>query len=43
MCCAILGQRCSYVLCNPDKTDHAHPAHKGLDVDIHTLREAIGQ
>jgi len=40
---SILGQRCSYVLCNPDKTDHAHPAHKGLDVDIHTLREAIGQ
>lgn len=40
---SILGQRCSYVLCNPDKTDHAHPAHKGLHVDIHTLREAIGQ
>lgn len=40
---SMLGQRCTYVLCNPGKEDHAHPAHKGLDVDIHTLREVIGR
>lgn len=40
---SILGQRCTYVLCDPDKQDHVHPAHKGLNVDIHALREAIGR
>ena len=40
---SILGQLCTYVLCNPDTQDYAHPAHKGFAVDIHTLREAIGR
>lgn len=38
---SILGQRCSFVLCNPGTSENAHPAHKGLDVDMHILREAI--
>jgi len=39
---SLLGQRCTFVLCNPDKQDHSHLAHKGLAVDIQTLREAVG-
>jgi hypothetical protein len=38
---SILGQRCTYVLCNPDGQGDAHPAHQGFEVDIDALRMAI--
>jgi capsular polysaccharide biosynthesis protein len=36
------GQRCSFVLCDTTGIDDSHPAHKGFNVDIHTLKKAIG-
>jgi capsular polysaccharide biosynthesis protein len=38
---SILGQHCTFVLCDPSTQGDAHPAHRGLVVDIHTLREVI--
>lgn len=39
---SILGLKCCYVLCNPDSQEgDVHPAHKGLIVDIQTLREVV--
>ena len=37
---SVLGQRCSFVLCDP--VEELHRAHKGLNVDIHNLKKAIG-
>lgn len=40
---SVLGQRCSIVLCDPvEELDSFHRAHKGLNVDIHNLKKAIG-
>jgi len=40
---SVLGQRCSFVLCDPvEELDSFHLAHKGLNVDIHNLKKAIG-
>lgn len=39
---SLLGQRCSFILCDPvEERDSSHPAHKGLEVDIHYLKKVI--
>lgn len=40
---SVLGQRCSFVLCDPvEEIDSFHLAHKGLNVNIHNLKKVIG-
>lgn len=39
---SLLGQRCSFILCDPvQDADGYHRAHMGLQVPLHTLRQAI--
>lgn len=39
---SLLGQRCSFILCEPvQDTDNHHRAHKGLRVPLNTLRQVI--
>lgn len=40
---SVLGQRCSLVMCDQvEELGGSHPAHKGLNVDIHNLKKAVG-
>ncbi len=40
---SIFGQKCTYMLCEPDTQDNVHPAHYGLKVDTQALRRVIKQ
>lgn len=40
---SIFGQKCTYMLCEPDTRDNVHPAHYGLKLDIQALRRVIDQ